>query len=196
MKKLVVFASGSGSNFQSIIDAILSGQLNARIVGLMSNKEDAYCIRRASKNDIPTVVLKASDYTSEFEYEQKLLDQLRIWEADVIVLAGYLRKIPVSIIDAFPNNILNIHPSLLPKYGGKGYYGIKVHKAVLAANEEESGCTIHIVSREYDEGPILGQSRVPVFKTDTPEQLADRVLIQEHKLYPAIIQQHLESLKN
>ncbi len=196
MKKLVVFASGSGSNFQSIIDAILNGQLNARIVGLMSNKEEAYCLKRASENDIPTVILKASDYTSEFEYEQKLLEQLHTWEADVIILAGYLRKIPASIIDAFPNNILNIHPSLLPKYGGKGFYGIKVHKAVLEANEEESGCTIHIVSREYDEGPVLGQSRVPVLKTDTPEQLAERVLIQEHKLYPAIIQQHLESLKN
>ncbi len=196
MKKLVVFASGSGSNFQSIIDAVMDGELNARLVGLVSNKEDAYCLKRASKNKIPSAVIKTSDYTSEFEYEQRLLDQLNAWDTDVIVLAGYLKKIPISIIDAFPNNILNIHPSLLPKYGGKGFYGLKVHKAVLEANETESGCTIHMVSKEYDEGPILGQSRVAVLNTDTPEQLAERVLIQEHKLYPAIIQQHLESLKD
>ncbi len=196
MKKLVVFASGSGSNFQSIIDAIQSGQLNARIVGLMSNKEDAYCLKRASANNIPAAVLKLSDYATELEYEQKLLAQLHEWETDVIILAGYLRKIPSSIIDAFPDRILNIHPSLLPKFGGKGFYGIKVHKAVLDAQEKESGCTIHIVSKEYDDGPILGQSRVPVLNNDTPEQLAERVLIQEHKLYPVIIQQHLESLNN
>ena len=196
MKKLVVFASGSGSNFQSIIDAILNGQINARIVGLVSNIESAQCLNRAKKHKIPTAVLKASDYNSESEYEQVLLRQLYNWETDVIILAGYLRKIPASIIEVYPSKILNIHPSLLPKYGGKGFYGIKVHKAVLDANDEESGCSVHIVSQEYDEGPVLGQSRVPVLKNDTPEQLAERVLIQEHKLYPVIIQHHLETLKD
>lgn len=194
MNNLVVFASGSGSNFQSIIDAITSGQLSARIVGLVSNKNEAYAIERAKNNNIPVLVLNPSDFEDNSEYSEKLLQQLTDWNTDLIVLAGYLRKIPVSIIQAFENRILNIHPALLPKFGGKGFYGMNVHTAVIAQQEVETGCTVHVVTEEYDKGPILGQSKVQVLDTDTPEDLAKRVLMEEHKLYPRVIQSHLETL--
>jgi formyltetrahydrofolate-dependent phosphoribosylglycinamide formyltransferase len=194
LNNLVVFASGSGSNFQSIIDAITSGQLSARIVGLVTNKNEAYAIERAKNNNIPVLVLNPSDFEDNSEYSEKLLQQLTDWNTDLIVLAGYLRKIPASIIQAFDNRILNIHPALLPKFGGKGFYGMNVHTAVIEQQEVETGCTVHVVTEEYDKGPILGQSKVQVLDTDTPEDLAKRVLTEEHKLYPRVIQSHLETL--
>lgn len=196
MKHLVVFASGSGSNFQSIINAVQNGQINARVVGLISNNADAFSIERARKNDIPFAIINPLQFKSETEYEQVLLQQLANWKVDLLILAGYLKKIPISVIEAYPNQILNIHPSLLPKYGGKGFYGMNVHKAVLDNKEKESGCTVHIVTKEYDDGPILGQAVVQIEENETPEQLAQRVLNQEHKLYPVIIQQYLETINN
>lgn len=162
MKNIVVFASGSGSNFQSIIDAIQTGKLHARITGLISNKEGIKALERASNNSIPTAILSVKDFNSIEEYSNTLLEQLFEWDADIIVLAGFLRKIPSSVIQAYQNRILNIHPSLLPKYGGKGFYGLNVHKAVIESGDTVSGCTIHLVSEKYDEGPILDQIEVPV----------------------------------
>ena len=194
MKNIVVFASGSGSNFQSIIDAVESGKINARIAGLVSNKHGIKALERAENHSIPAFVISESEYQDYSEYVQQLLSQLRSWDTDIIALAGYLRKIPVPVIQEYENRILNIHPALLPKYGGKGFYGIKVHTAAIEDGEKESGCTVHIVSEEYDEGPILGQVKVPVLPSDSPELLAARVLEQEHILYPKVIAEHLTTL--
>lgn len=195
MQNITVFASGSGTNFQSIISSIQSGALSARLVGLISNKDNIGAIERASNSQIPSVIISPNEFLSPKQYEDSLLEQLDSWETHIIVLAGYLKKIPVVVLQKFPNRILNIHPSLLPKYGGKGFFGLKVHSSVIEAGEKESGCTVHIVTEKYDDGPILGQAKVPVLENDTPVELAKRVLEQEHILYPKIIQQHLESLR-
>jgi len=176
--RIAVFASGSGSNFQAILDAIASGRLDASVCALIASKPGIGAIQKAEKQNIPVFIGEA-DQAIEFT------------NPDLLVLAGYLKPIPSHIIDAFPNRILNIHPALLPKFGGKGMYGRHVHEAVIAAGESESGCTVHIVTEHYDEGPILAQSRVPVFPDDTAETLATRVLAQEHHLFPLILQQVL-----
>lgn len=184
MHKLVVLASGSGSNFQAIIDAIHRGDIDAQIIGLITNKPEIGAIKRAEKNSIPVKVLSPSE--PEF-FKKKLLDTLLNWNPDLIVLAGFLRKIPDEVIEAFSGKIINIHPSLLPKYGGKGFYGKRVHQAVIDAKETESGCTVHLVNEKYDAGAIIEQIAVPVLPTDDADTLAKRVLKQEHKLLPKII---------
>ena len=194
MKKIVVFASGSGSNFQSIIDACERGDIPAKITGLITNKSDIKALDRAEKHQIPTRILKKSEFNSPESYEAALIDQLTVWQPNLIALAGYLQKIPDPVIHAYPNRILNIHPALLPKFGGKGFYGLNVHRAVIEAGEPESGCTVHLVNEIYDDGEVLGQVVVDVFANDTPEELAARVLKEEHRLYPLIIEKHLETL--
>jgi formyltetrahydrofolate-dependent phosphoribosylglycinamide formyltransferase len=193
LKNLVVFASGSGSNFQSIIDAISEGILDATIVGFISNNESAYSVERAKENNIPVLIASPSDFLSEKEFSTIILNQLNDWNAEVLILAGYLKLIPSEVIKAYKNNILNIHPSLLPKYGGKGFYGIKVHEAVIANNETESGCTVHIVTEEYDKGPVIGQSIVKVSSKDSASDLAKKVLEKEHELYPLVIKNHIQT---
>lgn len=191
MKQLVFFASGSGTNFQSVIDAVESGEIPARISGLIVNKKNIGALLRAKKHGIPAKVLKPSSFPSQQDYEQKLLATLSKWDPDLIVLAGYLLKIPGSVIKAYPKKIINIHPSLLPKFGGEGFYGERVHEAVISSDETESGCSVHIVDEEYDQGPVLDQRTVPVHPGDTPEKLAERVLEQEHKLLPEVIKKYL-----
>ena len=188
MKNIVVFASGSGTNFQAIIDACESGQIEAQISGLLASKKGIQAIDRAQKSDIPTTVLNRKQFETEETFTEKLLEQLSRWEADLIVLAGYLKKIPTPVIEKYRNRIINIHPSLLPKYGGKGFYGKRVHGAVIDNKEKYSGCTVHIVTEEYDKGPILAQKKVPVYDNDDPETLANRILKEEHQLLPAVIQ--------
>lgn len=184
MKRLVVFASGSGTNMQAIIDKIEAGEIQAEIVGLIVNKPKIKSIERAKNNSIPVSVITEKD---EESYSKKLTQKLDEWNPDLIVLAGFLKKIPNSIIKKYKNKIINIHPALLPKYGGKGFYGLNVHKAVLESGDKESGCTVHFVNEEYDKGPIISQARVPVHSNDTPEILAERVLRAEHKLLPSVI---------
>ena len=194
MKNIVVFASGSGTNFQSIIDAVQRGEISANISGLITSKKGIGAINRAVENDIPVSVINPVKLESEIEFGNELLHQLEEWNTDLIALAGYLKKIPVIVIARYQDRILNIHPSLLPKYGGKGFYGTNVHKAVIKAQENESGCTVHIVNEKFDDGPILAQSVVPVQKDDTPEELAGRILKEEHKLYPKTIQKYIQTL--
>ncbi len=194
MKNLVVFASGSGSNFQSIIDAISSGSLSANISGLITNKDLIRAIDRARKVDIPVSVLNPSEFESTEEYENRLLEILQENNADLLILAGYMKKIPSAVVNKYEDRILNIHPSLIPKHCGKGFYGLKVHESVLDSGDEETGCTVHIVNKEFDDGPILAQSKVSVQSDDTPETLAKRVLAEEHKLYPKVIQEYLNKL--
>ncbi|HKJ34867.1 MAG TPA: phosphoribosylglycinamide formyltransferase [Balneolales bacterium] len=191
MKNLVVFASGSGTNFQAIIDAVESGVFSARIKGLIVNKNSIQAIDRAKKHNIPVEIIRRKDFNTKEDYIACLRSTLHRWSPDLIVLAGYLRKIPDSIISIFHNQIINIHPSLLPKYGGKGYYGIHVHEAVLANEEKESGCTVHVVSEEYDQGHILGQTKVPVKPGDTPKILQRRILEKEHQLLIQVIKEIL-----
>ncbi len=194
MRNIVVFASGSGSNFQSIINAISTGLLDATITGLVTDRNNIGAIQIANHNKITHSVISPKNFDSESEYEFELLNIINSYQADILVLAGYLKKIPPLVIDIFRNRILNIHPSLLPKYGGKGFYGIKVHEAVIQNGELESGCTVHLVNERYDDGPILGQIKVPVNHDDTPSDLAQRVLAQEHTIYPQVISEFLKSL--
>jgi len=193
---IVVFASGSGTNFQAIIDAVENGQINGRIVGLISNKKGIQAIDRAQKHNIDHEYLAPSDFSSYPNYVEALLKQLEQWDTQLIALAGYMIKIPSEIIDKYKDRIVNIHPSLLPKYGGKGFYGKKVHRAVIDNKEEISGCTVHMVTEEYDQGPILGQRKVPVRKSDDPETLAKRILKEEHKLFPEIIAKLAKQINN
>lgn len=196
MKNIVVFASGSGTNFQSIINSINRGDISARISGLITSKPNIGVIQKAHEQSIPVRVIPASEHNNENDFANKLLAQLKEWDTDLIVLAGYLKKIPAAVINEYPHRILNIHPSLLPKFGGKGYYGLRVHAAVIEANEKESGCSVHIVTEEFDEGPVIARSIVPVHKNDTPEELSKRILKEEHRLYPKAIQKYIKTLQS
>ncbi|MDX1636552.1 MAG: phosphoribosylglycinamide formyltransferase [Balneolaceae bacterium] len=193
MNNIVVFASGSGTNFQAIIEAVETGQIKAEITGLLASKRGIQAIERAKNHGIAHQVLAPSEFEDNQRYEQKLLQILEHWNPDLIVLAGYMLKVPDSVIDRYRGKIINIHPSLLPKYGGKGYYGLKVHEAVIANKEKVSGCTVHYVNETYDDGPIIEQMEVPVTDTDDPETLAARVLKQEHTLLPRVIADLLNS---
>lgn len=187
MINIVVFASGSGTNFQAIIDATENGQIKGCIRGLISNKPDIQAIERAQNHGIAHSLIAPSEFSERTDYVQALLDQLGDWNADLIVLAGYVIKIPSAVIRKYGGRIVNIHPALLPKYGGKGFYGMNVHRAVIENGETESGCTVHLVTEEYDEGPILAQRKVEVKASDDASSLAKRVLKEEHKLYPKVI---------
>lgn len=169
---------------QAIIDKIESGEIRAEIAGLIVNKPEIKAIERAKKFNIPVSIITDKN---EKSFTSKLREQLSDWKPDLIVLAGFLRKIPDSIIKKYQNKIINIHPALLPKFGGKGFYGLNVHQAVLESGDTESGCTVHFVNEEYDKGPIISQEKVPVHASDTPEVLAKRVLKAEHKLLPLVI---------
>lgn len=180
--RLAVLASGSGSNFQAILDARRDGRLEAVVAVLVASKPGIGAIVRAEAAGIPVEIPDQAD---------SLAAVLKRVAPDRIILAGWLRRIPSELVEAYAGRILNIHPALLPKYGGAGMYGRHVHEAVILAGETISGCTVHEVTEAYDEGPILGQATVPVHPDDTPETLAARVLAEEHSLYPSIIQRHL-----
>lgn len=184
---IAVFASGGGSNAQAIADAIRDGRLKARIGLAVTNKIDAGVLTRMEKLDIPSVVLSPRVFESNEVYTDRLLHELEAKDINFIALAGYLKKIPTEVVRRFKNRMLNIHPALLPSFGGKGYYGRKVHEAVLAYGVKWTGVTVHLVDEEYDTGPIVLQEPVPVEQDDTPETLAARVLKTEHQLYPRAI---------
>lgn len=189
----MVLASGSGTNFQSIIDSVQNGSLNAVITRLIASRNDIGAIEKAEKAGIPYEVIAPRYFQDHDDFADKLLKAIQSAEPDLIVLAGYLIKIPSAVIRTYPGKIINIHPALLPAYGGKGYYGLRVHKAVIADKMTESGCTVHFVTEEFDEGPILSQRTVPVYPDDTPEELAKRVLKEEHILLPQTIKSILEN---
>ncbi|MEM6645278.1 MAG: phosphoribosylglycinamide formyltransferase [Bacteroidota bacterium] len=183
--RLAVFASGGGSNFQSIIDAVQRGDLPQTELGLcVSNKPQAGALQRAATHNIPTAVLRADAFDAEAAYTDALLDVLQTHRIDFVALAGYMRKVPSAVVAAYADRMVNIHPSLLPAFGGQGLYGRRVHKAVLAAGVRWTGATVHLVDDDYDTGPIVVQEPVIVEQADTPETLAARVLQTEHRLYP------------
>jgi phosphoribosylglycinamide formyltransferase 1 len=181
--KVAVFISGGGTNLQALIDACKEGRLAARILLVVSSRSDAYGIERAHREGIATFVHKAKNYATPEEAAQALLGILEKYEIEYIALAGYMKLVPVEIIRKYNRRIVNIHPALLPKYGGKGMYGHFVHEAVLASGDKESGATVHIVDEIYDNGRILLQKKVPVYNNDTPDSLAERVLEVEHEIY-------------
>ena len=187
MHNLVFFASGSGTNFQSVIDAINSGRLQARISGLIADRPEAGALERAELHGIPTHIIDLK----KPDIGKHLLDLLSGLEPDLIVLAGYLKKIPDSIIEKYRGKIINIHPSLLPKYGGKGFYGMRVHQAVIENGEKASGCTVHFVDEIYDNGSVIEQVKVSVNKNESPDSLAKKILREEHKLLPRTIKKLL-----
>ncbi len=179
-----VFASGRGSNFQSIVSACKKGELPARIVVLITNRADAGARDIAMKEQIPSVHISRNQFASDDEYSRHLLTTLKQYNTEYIALAGYLKKIPAEIVREYRYRILNIHPALLPLFGGSGMYGHHVHEAVLASGMKVSGATVHFVDEEYDRGPILIQQCVPIDRNDSVKTLAAKVLKVEHTIYP------------
>ena len=194
--KIGVLASGGGTNLQSIIDRSLDGSLSADIVLVISNNSDAKALDRARKHGIDTLHLSSVTEGSNEGVDKRITDEMRNRGVDLIVLAGYMKKIGPVLLDAYDGKIINIHPALLPKFGGEGMYGIRVHEAVLAAGEKESGPTVHIVDGKYDHGRILAQIKVPVYPDDTSESLQKRVLDSEHEILPNTIQKIAEELES
>lgn len=189
-----VMASGAGSNFQALLAQIEAKRLNAVCSFLIVNNKNCGAAQIAKAKDIPVYHISSVTHPDPLEYEQAFLDVLKKHEIDFLVLAGYMKKLTNSLLMHLKNRILNIHPSLLPKFGGQGFYGRRVHEAVIEANQAWSGATVHLVSGEYDDGLILGQSMVPVFPNDTPDTLAARVLVAEHNLYWKTLRDYAASL--
>lgn len=182
MHSLIIFASGKGSNAAAIIDYFKkNGQ--ARVALIVTNKQDAGVLEIANREHIPFLIIDRKTFT-----ETLLLEQLQEHNPSLIILAGFLWKIPETLVKAFPDKIINIHPALLPAYGGKGMYGHHVHHAVLAAGEQQSGITIHRVNEAYDEGATIVQACCPVEKDDTADQLAARIHQLEHYFFPRTIE--------
>jgi len=179
-KNIAVFASGAGSGLQAIINGCATGEINASVRVVISNNSKSMALQRAKDASIAAFHFSQKTIEDPVQLEQTILDTLIIHDIDIIFLAGYLKKIGVKILQKFNGNIYNIHPALLPKYGGKGMYGINIHNAVIEAGETETGITIHRVDPEYDTGEIVAQCKVPVALDDTAETLAARVLVQEH----------------
>lgn len=183
-----VLASHGGSNMQSIIDACKSKQIDGEVRVVISNNSNSGAVERADNESIPAYHLSSCNYPDANELDEAILLVLKKHDVNIVALAGYMKKLGPQTLQEYKDHILNIHPALLPKYGGKGMYGINVHKAVLAAGEKQSGATVHLVNENYDEGGIVSQVVVPVENGDTPESLAARVLEQEHRLYPITLE--------
>lgn len=206
MKKLAIFVSGGGTNLQQIAEYFAPNP-EVKIVCVVSNNKDAYANVRAKNLGIPLVMLnskaKIHDFELQTQYEvSKTFDfqdvafseYLKSLEVDLIVLAGFLWLIPRHLLDAFPGKIINIHPALLPKYGGKGFYGHHVHEAVVAHHEKESGITIHYVNERYDSGDIIFQKSVELSETDTADDVAAKIHVLEKDYFPVVIDELLKSL--
>lgn len=183
MLSIAVFISGSGSNLQSIIDAIEAGRVSARIVVVFSNEPDAYGLVRAQKHGIPSAVVNHRDYANRNEFEAAVLAVLDTFPADLICLAGFMRLLTPEFLRRFPHRVINIHPALLPSFPGT--HG---QRDAFAYGVKFSGCTIHFVDEGTDTGPIIMQAVVPVLPDDDEERLKARILAQEHKIYPQVIQ--------
>jgi len=172
---------------QAILDDLASEPSNAEVVLCVSNKATAGAIGRARSASIATAVIDDRDYSDASLYEHDLLDLLAQHDVNFVVLAGYLRKVPSAVVSNFKDRILNIHPAMLPAFGGRGFYGRRVHEAVIEQGARWSGATVHLVDDQYDTGPIVLQKAVPVEQDDTPESLAARVLVVEHEIYPLAV---------
>lgn len=190
MKKCIaIFASGSGTNAEAIMQHFV-GHENAEVVLILSNKPDAFVLERAKKFGVPTHVFDKSTFRNTNE----IVDLLQLQNISLVVLAGFLWLIPEQLVKAFPNQIINIHPALLPKYGGKGMYGMNVHNAVKEAGETETGITIHYVNEHYDEGQIIHQIKCQITLEDSPEDIAQKIHLLEYEHFPKVIENLVNQL--
>lgn len=187
MKRLLLFASGSGTNVENII-RYFQQKNTAEVVAVFCNNPNAKVLDRASNFQIPTFVFTKEELNSD-----TVLQKVKGYHPDMIVLAGFLLKFPQNIIEAFPNQIINIHPALLPKYGGKGMYGMHVHRAILENKDAETGITVHYVNEHYDEGAFVGQEKVSIASCLSAEEIAEKVHELEQKFFPEIIEKLLKS---
>ena len=190
--RLAVFASGGGSNFEAIAEAVARGALPLDVALCLSDKPEAGVLERARRRGIPTAVLSPRAFDDEAAYVAELMATLERHGVTFIALAGYLKLTPAPVVRAFHGRMLNVHPALLPAFGGKGMYGKRVHRAVLAYGVKWTGVTVHLVDEAYDTGPIVAQEPVPVREGDTPETLAARVLEVEHRIYPEALRYFAE----
>jgi len=186
MKKIIVFASGSGTNAENIIKYFSQIEI-AKVVSIFTNNASAKVIERAKNHDIPVEIFSKNELL-----ERNVLQKIQEIDPDLIVLAGFLLKFPENIIEQYPNKIINIHPALLPSYGGKGMYGMHIHRAIVNNKEKETGISIHYVNENYDEGGIIFQQNVALTDEDTPETVAEKIHELEQKHFPEIIHRILE----
>jgi len=191
--KIGVLVSGSGTNLQSIIDSIEAGKINGKIEAVISNKKEAYGLERARKHNIEAVCVNQNDFNSYEDYNDAIIDELQKRGVELVVLAGYIKILSNKFIETFSNKIINIHPSLIPSFCGKGYYGMRVHEAAIDYGVKTSGATVHFVTEEADNGPIIFQEAVSVHYDDTPEILQERVLEAEHRLLPLAVKFYCEN---
>lgn len=190
--KIGVLISGSGTNLQSLIDNIENRNIQGAIKVVISNRRDAYGLERAKKHNIDAVFLRQKDYESFEDFNKAIIEELKAHEVDLVVLAGYLKILTPQFIEVYKNRIINIHPSLIPAFCGKGYYGIRVHEAVIDYGVKISGATVHFVDEEADRGPIIIQEAVEVAYGDTAESLQAKVLKIEHKILPLAVKYYCE----
>ncbi|MDD2396745.1 MAG: phosphoribosylglycinamide formyltransferase [Tissierellia bacterium] len=187
-----VLISGSGTNLQSLIDNIESGSINGRITVVISNRKDAYGLERARQKNIAAVYLRQNNYESFEKFNDAIIDELKNYGVELVVLAGYLKILTSKFIKEYTNRIMNIHPSLIPAFCGKGYYGIKVHEEVINYGAKLSGATVHFVDEEADTGPIIIQEAVEVCYEDTADTLQQKVLKIEHKILPLAVKHYCD----
>ncbi|MDP9728595.1 phosphoribosylglycinamide formyltransferase [Alicyclobacillus sp. TC] len=185
--RIAFLASHNGSSMRYLVEAVKTGILSAEPVLLIASRADSSSLAYAAENGIPHVIVNARDHHPYASEDEAVCAHLQEARPDVVVLSGYMRKIGSKTLAAFEGRILNIHPALLPKFGGQGMYGIHVHQAVLASGERVTGATVHLVDAEYDHGQILAQATVPVLPNDTPQSLAERVKAQEGPLYLKVL---------
>ena len=185
--KIGVLVSGGGTNLQSIIDACKSGYIPGKVEVVISNRKEAYALERAKKNNIDALFIDRKDFITNQDYAKRLIEEMEKRKVELVCLAGFLLLIDSLFITKYKNRIMNIHPALLPSFGGKGMYGHYVHQKVLEYGCKISGCTVHFVDEKYDHGPVILQKAVSVLENDTPESLAARILEEEHKIYPEAI---------
>jgi phosphoribosylglycinamide formyltransferase-1 len=191
--RLALFASGNGSNCRVIYEAIEKGNLRASIGLVLSNNAEAGVLTWAKEKNLPWIHLSSEQFDDKKKFHVTLIETLKQHQIELIILAGYMKKIGLPLIEAFPNKILNIHPALLPAFGGKGMYGEHVHQAVIDYGAKITGVTVHLVDPEYDHGAIVMQKSLEVLPTDTPRSLAERVLALEHQTYYQAIQLFAEN---
>ena len=193
MKKIAVFVSGGGSNFMAIHHQIKQGKIPGEIVLVISNNPNCGAIQFAEENSIPVLIINETRFPNPHTLNELLTDTFLKAEINLICLAGYMKMLPPAFVKQYENKILNIHPGLLPEFGGKGFFGMRVHEAVINSGKRESGATVHFVDEIYDHGPIILQKKVEVLETDTAESLATRILKLEHELFPEVVKAFCEN---
>ena len=193
MKKIAVFVSGGGSNFKAIHHQIQKREIPGEIVLVISNNPNCGAIVYANENSIPIIIINAVQYPNPHTRDEFLIETCLKAEIDLICLAGYMKMLPPAFVKQYENKILNIHPGLLQEFGGKGFFGMRVHDAVINSGKRESGATVHFVDEIYDHGPIILQKKVEVLETDTTESLAARILKLEHELFPEVVKAFCEN---